>query len=136
MPIAAALLLIKYYTPNEALSNILITSLSLFTALLFNLLLLSLDTIRKEKESPKSKDRVLLLMKETYYNIAYAILITLLTVSILLIPYLRKDGLSPGLQCTIWTIVYFLVANFILTMAMILKRMNVILTALLDESSK
>lgn len=136
LPVLGAILL-AYISPiSDSLSNVLITSFSVFAALLFNLLLLVLDAIKKEKEAEANQTkRLYLLLKETYNNIAYSILISLIAICILLIPFvfnetLKKDQNYP-IAFLVASLIYFFSINFVLTMAMILKRMHVMLTQMI-----
>ena len=119
--------------PTEALINVLVTSLSVFAALLFNLLMLVLSVIEKRKGNKVFFQ----LQRETYANISYAILVALITVALLLIPYFYAFTSAPtdppttG-QRVFWGAIYFLLVNFGLTMAMILRRMHAILVKLID----
>lgn len=136
-PLFLALPIAIRFKPTESLVDILVTSLSVFAALLFNLLLLTLDAIKKAKETIstlkkaeepiQSNERVLLLMKQTYFNISYAVLISLISITIILSAYILELEFGSLIQQVFWTINYFLIINFILTMAMILKRMHIIL---------
>ncbi len=132
LPLLGILLAI-YFAPSEALANVLITSLSVFAALLFNLLLLTLDTIRKQKESDVKDNILLKLLKETYSNIAYATLVALVAICFLMIPYFVQLKDHPRLQVIVWSTIYYLIINFMLTLAMILKRMNVILSNVMKD---
>lgn len=118
-----------YVVPSESLINVLITSLSVFAALLFNLLMLVLGVIEKRK----GKENFIKLQKETYANIAYAILVSLISVGLLIIPYLWKFESGSIIEKLFWGIIYFLLLNFGFTMAMILKRMHVILVRLIEQ---
>ena len=103
--------------------DILVTSMSIFAALLFNLLLLVYDAIRKEENSKTLRHKFL---KEIFSNISFSVLISVITIIFLLIfPLFSKIFLIP----TILTfLIYYLVTLFILTLLMILKRTHVLLT--------
>lgn len=131
IPIVGASILGYYVVPSDSLINVLITSLSVFAALLFNLLMLVLGVIDKRK----GNQNFILLQRETYANIAYAVLISLFTVACLLIPYLFEFSKGSNAQKIYWGVIYFLLINFGLTMAMILKRMHAILVKLIDYPS-
>lgn len=110
--------------PSEALISVLITSLSVFAALLFNLLMLVLGVIEKKKSSDKNFQE---LQRETYANIAYAILVSLLGVVFLIVPFFYNGTEITVYHRVFWAFVYSILFNFLLTMAMILKRMHRIL---------
>lgn len=128
---------------DKSILGILITSLSIFAGLLFNLLVLVMQIIEKKKGDFVFKN----VQKATYANISYAILISLVTSAVLLIPYFVEPERDPNLYNNLinnavsiipiearifWGIVYFLLINFALTMAMILKRMHGILVKIMD----
>ncbi|MEZ4713139.1 MAG: hypothetical protein R3A44_38475 [Caldilineaceae bacterium] len=130
LPILVASLLIFWFSVSDEVANALITSLSVFAGLLLNLLLLVFDTLRKEEaKEDKVRQQVL---KETYSNISYAILISLLCI-ILLVGFAIWDGGFSGTWVTVlkivasW-IVYFLTINFLLTLLMILKRVHILMS--------
>jgi amino acid transporter len=112
-------------------SNALMTSLSVFSALLFNLLLLIYDIVRKEEKERKEekdskKDTLLLeLLRQIYANISYSIFISVFTVAILLINFLDIKNIC--FVVIINCVVYYLTVQFVLTLFMILKRVHVLL---------
>jgi uncharacterized membrane protein YbhN (UPF0104 family) len=112
---------------NNNLINVLATSLSIFVALLFNLLLLVYDLLKKENEIGKTSTESASplrrqVLKEVYANISFSILASILALLILLIASL---GLSiPHLLGALSFLVLFLVMVFILTLFMILKRIH------------
>ncbi len=110
----------KLYT--EAL-NALITSLSLFSALLFNLLLLIYDILRKEDPDDPSLRRKFL--SQIYSNISFGILNAVVSIALLLLLFIKLD--LPWLVEVLNIIINILVINFILTMLMILKRVHILL---------
>jgi hypothetical protein len=129
LPLIASVFLGYFISPTESLTNVLITSLSVFAALLFNLLMLVLGVIEKNKGTTD----FVKLQKETYANIAYAILVSLVTVALLIIPYLITLPAQYDLiRKVFWGVVFFLLINFALTMAMVLKRMHAILVKLIQ----
>jgi hypothetical protein len=113
---------------DRTISNILITSLSIFSALLLNLLMLIYDLVRKEdlKTAPGKNNLVGQLLREIFANISYSIVVSVFCVAILLIAYL--DLLS-GIFLDIFSLaVYSLVLQFLLTLFMVLKRVHVLLS--------
>lgn len=124
-----------FLAPTDTFVNVLITSLSVFAALLFNLLMLVLGVIEKRK----GNNNFIVLQRETYANISYAILVSLIAVGLLLIPALfsfdektHSDNWIVYGRKTLWFAIFFLLINFSLTMAMVLKRMHKILVKLLE----
>lgn len=121
---------------NDGLVNALITSFSIFSALLFNLLLLVYDIAGKKSndtgisdplEVKKNNQRGALL-REIYINVSFSILISTISVVALLTYFLKitncflwKVNIC-SLQWVLAAIVYYLSIQFLLTMFMILKR--------------
>jgi len=112
--------------------SILITSLSIFAALLFNLLLLT-HSIVAQGEGEGNKRR-LELLEEIYSHISYTILVSVVTIAILIsfsaIPY--KCGI-PGAIFSL--LVYFLVLNFLSTLMLILNRVHIMLNSEFSEGN-
>lgn len=106
--------------------NALITSLSVFSGLLFNLLLLIYDLLVKEnaEEDPSRLRRMFL--GQIYAHISFTILTAVLSISLLLLLFIRMD--LPALTMTVHVIVLFLIINFILTMLMILQRVHILIS--------
>jgi hypothetical protein len=125
---------------NDAIANALITSFSVFAALLFNLLLLVYDITGKSSTSssgpinPGATER-LKKKKETlrqiYINVSFCILVSVIEVVFLILYFLKIK------TCILWSLnvcflpkmppflsfsIYYLAGLFILTMLMILKR--------------
>jgi len=122
-----------FVIPGGDFISVVITSLSVFAALLFNLLMLVLSVIEKKK----GNRTFILLQRETYANISYAILMALVTTALLIVPYFyplthKENEPVTIAQIAFWGVVYFLLVNFGLTMAMILKRMHTILVKLIE----
>jgi hypothetical protein len=117
-------------TVSENAICILVTSLSIFAALLFNLLLLTYDIIKRKNggiEEQKSR-----FLKEIYANISFAILNSLFAViALLLLLFVQKDVFW---QKVIISSSAFLIALFLLTMLMILKRIYSLLGKEFEDS--
>jgi protein-S-isoprenylcysteine O-methyltransferase Ste14 len=108
-----------------------VTSLSVFAALLFNLLLLTYDIIAKASTTEKK-----IFLKEVYSNISYSILVAVITVVITLLfdimaPMIREID-SVAITYAIYRIlngfIYFIAGNFILSLLMVLKRIHVLMS--------
>ena len=111
--------------------NALVTSLSVFSALLFNLLLLIYDILRKDNKESLGAETRRQFLKEIYANISFSILISVVTIVFLLILFF--DLKIEWLIDIINAIVYFLVINFILTILMVLKRVHILLSQEMKE---
>ena len=137
--LAAIVMLVFGFTVSDETANILITSLSVFAALLLNLLLMLFDSLSKVQQGnaeqvEKARKE---LIRETYANISYSILVALACISILIgfaIWDLGINNLAITLLKQIASgLVYFLVLNFLLTLFMVLKRIHVLLSRELDH---
>ncbi len=127
VPLIIAVLVFIYLGKiSDTAVIVLTTSLSIFAALLFNLLLLVYDSIRKEeKQSTTDKPRALLL-RQLFNNISFGILVSVLAITLLII---YAQNLS---FCILWQIIsflsYYLITLFILTLLMILKRAHILIS--------
>jgi hypothetical protein len=123
--------------PNEILDKdvvgILITSLSIFAALLFNLLLLVYDIVKKANPDEPFAVLKTRFLKEIYANVSYSIFVSMLAVIILLISLLGTSNDLIRIAATF--LIYFLVANFILTLLMILRRVHILLSKEFEKVS-
>lgn len=106
-------------------TNALITSLSLFSALLFNLLLLIFDILRKEKDNRRNSPLRMQFLSQIYSNVSFGILVAVISIALLLLLFIRIDILLVVDMLNL--IIDVLVINFILTMLMILKRVHILL---------
>lgn len=104
---------------------ILITALSIFAALLLNLLLLIHSIITGMGTGAETLRRRNLL-QELYANISYAILISVVAITLLLIDAVASNSL---VRFVVSVLVYFLVSNFLLTLFLVLKRIHKMLGA-------
>jgi hypothetical protein len=129
--IAALLLFPLGFTLDKSAANVLVTSLSIFSALLFNLLLLVYDIIRKEERSVQKKPLVAEFLRQIYANISFSILVAVFCVALLLLVFLDIE--LRWFYDVISFIVYGLVVQFLLTMFMVLKRVHVLLTKEIDS---
>ena len=128
VPVAIAGVLVYFYgnlRPN--LITIVATSLSIFAALLFNLLLLVYDAMGKSEgpngDSNKLRRRFL---REVFSNISFAILVAIgAIVSVLTLVLVNC---SSAAEYVFSAIIYYLVSLFLLTLLMLLKRVHVLLS--------
>ncbi len=115
--------------------NILITSLSIFAALLFNLLLLVYEIVNGKSNKTKIKSKIL---KEIYSNISFSIFSSILAVILLLLYSIVFTYVSEK-QIFILTInflIYYLTITFLLTLFMILKRIHILLSKEFDKKKR
>ena len=139
IPFGAALVVVYCWgTPGKGLVEVLTTALSIFAALLFNLLLLIYDLVKKHetKESqatniedkeftqrPKLKTQIL---QETYTNISFCTLIAIVTIGFLLLLY-PENIFKSVIASLLSFIMYYLVGVFLLSLLMILKRTHLLM---------
>jgi len=134
--ILSSLMLYAGVLLTDSLVNGLITSFSIFSALLFNLLLLVYSIAEKNPDSTKITDQLEIkknaqrreLLREIYINVSFSILISTISVVILLTYFLKisncffwKVNLC-SFQWLLAAILYYLSIQFLLTLFMVLKR--------------
>ncbi len=125
---------------NDGIANILITSFSIFAALLFNLLLLVYDIAGKSNSLSANKESRISL-QEIYINISFCILISVVSIVILISSFFKiKYCLFLGFNiCSLqWVIsfaAYYFSILFVLTLLMILKRIYILLANEFGNSS-
>lgn len=109
-----------------------ITAFSIFAGLLFNLLVLTLDMVRKikngrmEEQDASSQNIKEQLIKETYTNISFCIMLSL---ALLCLSFFFVIGITNYYIKIILSIfIYWLVTTFILTLLMVLKRIYTLLS--------
>lgn len=111
----ATILLISKVELRDSSLNIVITILSVLVGLLFNVIVIVFDII-KRNNSNKIKNRIL---NELMTNISYSILISLSAIILTLCLNIPFKFVHLVLN---W-LVFFLIAHFFITILMILKRM-------------
>lgn len=102
---------------------IFVTSFSIFTGFLINILIFMHGMTNSSTQTPKDKDKAWL-FESAFYNISYAILVSIMTI-ILLILMAFMEHASTVYEISSFIFI-FLLANFLLTLVMILKRVHVI----------
>jgi hypothetical protein len=113
---------------NDRATNIIITTLSILVGLLFNVIVIIFDIIKRDS-TKKIKNK---LLEELLTNISYSILLSILIIVFTLLTYINNE-----LSKTIFTgIVYFLIGNYFLTVLMVLKRMYQLFDNELKEIGK
>jgi hypothetical protein len=136
IPIAASLLLtfVLRFELNIDAINALITSLSVFSALLFNLLLLIYDILRKESGGHAQSSLRRKFLGQIYANISFSILVAVISIALLLLLFIETR--LPYFTLALNLVIYFMVINFILTMLMILKRVHILLASEINPPKK
>ena len=112
------------------ITTLLTTSLSIFAALLFNLLLLLYEAIRKEEKPGNTNKLRKPFLKEIFNNISFSILISVLAI-ILLLVYSQIE--TAVVRSIITFLCYNFVTTFILTLMMILKRTHILMSKEIEE---
>jgi O-antigen/teichoic acid export membrane protein len=125
--ISSTLIYFKIYLKSDA-TNIIISTLSIFVGLMFNIIVLIFDIIKRDA-SQKVKNVVL---KELLSNISFAIFVSILSIIITLFTY--STNICVKIIFT-W-IAYFFLALFLVTLLMILKRMYNIFENEIDSLEK
>ncbi len=127
LPLAPTALMVWYKASLDSnVVSILVTCMSVFAALLFNLILLIYDIIRKDANGTKKTDTKFKLLKQIYSNISFCILTAILTLLLSLSNFVINDLLP--VRVVVVAFVYYLVIVFILTLFMVLKRVHVLLS--------
>jgi hypothetical protein len=110
---------------SDALIPILITSLSIFAALLFNLLLLVHGAISRNVTSTRRFPDRTKYLREIFNNISFSILVSVLSIVLLII---YTQFITGCITTAIFTFfIYYLVLVFILALLMVLKRIHILL---------
>lgn len=110
--------------------NILITILSIFVGLLLNVMVVIFDIIKKYEKDAKFR-----LIKESYSNISFAILLSIVTIIPLVICYTENPKNSVLIKVLLIAsngLSYYLLTLFFITLLMIVRRIHIILS---DEIS-
>jgi energy-coupling factor transporter transmembrane protein EcfT len=123
--LGSSLLLFFSIKLNESAISIIITTLSILVGLLFNVIVIIFDIIKRDN-TKKVKNEIL---HQLLTNISYGILISILIIVLTLITYFSNCYVN---LISTW-FVYFLLGNFFMTILMILKRMYLLFLNELDE---
>lgn len=105
--------------------NLLITTLSVLVGLLFNVIVIIFDIIRREN-TEKIKNEIL---KQLLTNISYSIILSILIIILTLLSSIEF------LHYLIIWIVYFLLSNYFMTVIMIIKRMYLLFIEEINTSN-
>lgn len=108
--------------------TVILTAFSVFAALLLNLMILVFSIVNREKEKgddQKDLDKIKLL-KETYENIQFTVLISVLIIVVIL--FMLFIPFNIYLDLALSFAIYYLVFTFIVTLFMVLKRTHAIMS--------
>lgn len=125
--VAGLLIYFKLFLTDNAI-NILITTLSIIVGLLFNVIVIIFDIVKRDN-SKNIKNRVL---EQLLSNISYTILISIIAIICTLITYFDYCWIKMGANF----IVYFILTHYLMTVLMILKRMYLLFMNELKELEK
>lgn len=112
--ILAGLLVFLQIGLSDRATNIVITTLSILVGLLFNVIVILFDILKRDNSKQVKND----LLKQLLTNISYSIFISLLIIFLTVLSYFE-------LSIWVWIctfLVYFFLGHFGLTVLMILKR--------------
>lgn len=126
--IIASVLLCFRIALKESAINIVITTLSILVGLLFNVIVLIFDIIKRDA-SQRIKNTVL---KQLLANISFTILLSIVTILFTLVTFFDIESVK---HVATW-IVYFLLTIFLFTVLMILKRMYILFKNEIEEIEK
>jgi hypothetical protein len=142
--IIAAIIVYFHFVLTKDIISILVPSLSIFAALLFNLLLLIYDITRNKNNNDEESEITKLkqsFLKQIYSNISYSILVAVIAVAFSVITYFYLTCIGKENTPSSYIIlpmsfgVYFLGIQFILTLLMILKRIHVLLAKEFEDNN-
>jgi hypothetical protein len=133
LPIAvAAILTWRNIGVASNQANTLITAMSVFGALLFNLLILIYDVAMRTDYSSGGNARLrIMFVKEIHANIEFAILVAIISIVALVASTLETGHWQ--LRVTGF-VIYYLLGVFLLTLLMVLKRIHVLLVKEIDNN--
>lgn len=130
VPLIVGLAFVTFFGPlTESISDIVVTSMSIFVALLLNLILLTYNITRHPPSSlsekmNKMRERFL---REIFSNIAFAVLVALIIIALVLCFRIMSGSIHPVAGLVLGFFTYFFGALFFLTILMLLKRVYVLL---------
>lgn len=113
---------------SDRATNIVITTLSILVGLLFNVIVILFDILKRDN-SKKIKN---LLLKQLLTNISYSIFVSLLIIFLTVISFF--DNSFWVVLCTLF--IYFFLTHFALTVLMILKRIYALFLNEMNEIEK
>ena len=124
--IVTGVLVYFYGNLQPTVVSIVATSLTIFAALLFNLLLMVYDAMGKSDDSNRDSFELRQsFLKEVFSNISFAILVAL--VSIIMVLTFVLVACSNLAERILSGVIYFLVTLFLLTLLMLLKRVHILI---------
>lgn len=108
--------------------TVILTAFSVFAALLLNLMILVFSIVNREKEKSDDKKDMekIKLLKETYENIQFTVLVSVIIIVIIL--FMLFIPFNINFELVLSFVIYYLVFTFIVTLFMVLKRTHAIMS--------
>ncbi|MGP6220959.1 hypothetical protein [Caldiplasma sukawensis] len=108
--------------------TVILTAYSVFAALLLNLMILVFSIVNREREKPSEKrdTKKINLLRETYENIQFTVLISVLIIFLILLMLFIPSDYYLVAIFSFW--VYYLIFVFLVTLFMVLKRTHAIMS--------
>lgn len=131
IPLVTAIVLVNVVGPlPKNLIGVVVTSLSVFTGLLLNLLILAVNTSQNLQQSLCGRKKRLRqdLLHEVFINSSFAVLVAISTASFTLFLGVLGKKTLPFITSSLSVIIYFLGGLFLLTLIMILDRVFALLS--------
>lgn len=126
--VIAGILLWRNSLIEPNLVSIIITALSIFVGLFFNVIILIFDMTRRDKV----KEIKIEILRQLQANISYVILLSLITIIVILFTYFENTIVSIIAN----GISYFLLIHLIMTILMVIKRTFRLLEEEIKDSNK
>ncbi|MEZ7500788.1 hypothetical protein QO200_18900 [Flavobacterium sp. Arc3] len=150
LPILFSIFLGVFCPLNDGLKNIISICISILIGLLFNLLILVLTNINTEKFiNHSASDRLIRvsLIKETFYNVCFSVVISIITlINLFLIDVLKfpkgfndflfiifKKNIDDYFQTLLQIVLYFTFIQTFLVLFMIIKRIEKLFSVEIEQ---
>lgn len=150
LPILSSIILGSFWKFDSSLKDTISTGLSILTGLLFNLLILVITNIDVDKFNSHNNNDLMTrieLIKQTFYNVSYAISCSLFSIIFLflidilkfskdfnnLIDLLFEFNFENYFQSILFTSFYFFFINTFIVLFMILKRIEKLFSSRIKE---
>jgi hypothetical protein len=128
LPAIPAVVLPRFFLLDTSAIAVLVTSLSVFAALLFNLLLLIYDVLTKAEARPKKEKRRSRgeFIRQLFSNVSFSILVAISCVVFLLLGQFLEN--AHLIRAVLNGVTFYLILVFLLTLIMVLKRIHALLS--------
>lgn len=121
LPFFLALFFIVFHRNlNQGIVGIIITAFSIFTGLLLNIMFMMYSLLLQDSKSESRRGDRTKLLKETYSNIQFSVLVSIIAIIIMLIYiFLPSEFL---IDVVLSFLIYWLVFLFVTTLLIVMKR--------------